>query len=544
MRRRTFIALGVGAGAVLAARPLPRSAPGHRAAPDLVLRGGVVVDGTGRPRFRADVAITGDRITAIADDIPSGGAREIDCRGHVVSPGFVDIHSHADGSLFADPLMESTVRQGVTSVVIGADGNSRAPGGSGSNASVRALLGAIDELRPGANVGTLIGLGTARGFVVGGGDRRATPAQLARMTALVEAALAEGALGASSGLEYTPGAFASPEELVALCAPLGPRALAYHTHMRNEDDRVLEALDEAIAVARDARCGLQVSHLKTMGPRNWGRLDEVFARLEAARADGLDVAFDRYPYLAYQTGLTSLFPVWSRAAGIDGLLARAGASATAARVRAETLAKVELIGGWDNIQVTTVAVPQDKAVEGARLGAEAARRGADPYRFALDLLRRSSGNVGMVGFAMSEDNLDRLLAHDLGMVASDGGALAQSGPARRGVPHPRGGGSFARVLGTYVRERGALTLEQAVRKMSAYPASRLRLADRGWLVEGAHADLAVFDPATVADRATFTDPFQYAVGIKATIVNGVVAFLDGERGPRAGRALRPAGWSS
>lgn len=536
MRRRTFLALGIGAS--LAARPAPWAPSRRHHAPALVLRGGLIVDGTGRTGYHADLAVTGDRITAIATGIAERGERDIDCTGLVVAPGFVDIHSHADGSLFADPLMESTIRQGVTTVVIGSDGNSRAPGGSGANASVRAMLDAIDQLRPAANVGTLVGLGTVRGLVVGGGDRRATPLQVARMTATVQRAIDDGALGASSGLEYTPGAFATTHELMQLCTPLVARGLAYHTHMRNEDDRLLEAIDEAIAVARGAGCALQVSHLKTMGPRNWGRLDDAFARLEAARAEGLDVAFDRYPYLAYQTGLQSLFPVWSRAAGIDGLIARAEAPETAARVREETLAKVDLIGGWDNVQVTTVGVAQDRAVEGTRLGEEAARREADPYHFALDLLRRSRGNVGMVGFAMSEENLERVLGHELGMVASDGGALALSGPARRGVPHPRGAGSFARVLGTYVRERGTLTLEQAVRKMSAMPASRVGLRDRGTIAEGACADLVVFNPATIADRATFTDPFQYAVGVKATVVNGVVAFLDGERGPRAGRAMR------
>jgi N-acyl-D-amino-acid deacylase len=222
------------------------------------------------------------------------------------------------------------------------------------------------------------------------------------------------------------------------------------------------------------------------------------------------------------------------------MVAIARAPETAKRLRDEVHAKVDLIGGWDNVQVTTVATAEDKPAEGQRLGAEAARRGTEPYEYALGLLRRSRGNVGIVGFAMSEENLERILRHQHGMVASDGGALALSGPARRGVPHPRGAGTFARVLGRYVRERGVLTLEQAVRKLSALPASRMRFGDRGALVEGSIADVVVFDAATVADRASFEDPFQYAVGIKATVVNGGVAFLDGERGPRTGRAVRPS----
>lgn len=531
MKRRAFITQATTASAALIGAPHVLRA--HRADADLILRGGVVIDGTGRPRFRADLAITGDRVTRIAARIPELAKRELDVRDHVVSPGFVDLHSHGDGSLFDDPMMESIVRQGVTSIVVGADGSSRAP--------TRDVLARIDRLPPGANVGTMVGLGTVRGAVVGEDDRPATPAELARMTVLVESALADGALGASSGLEYTPGAFASLDELIALCRPLAARGLGYHTHMRNEDDQLLEAVAESIAVARGAGCALQISHLKTQGPRNWGKLEEVFARVDAARGSGLDAAFDRYPYLAYQTGLTNLFPVWSRDGGTERFLARLSEAATAERIRTEALGRVELIGGWVNVQITSVSAAEDKPAEGKRLSAWASERGEEPYALAVAMLKRNRGSVGMIGFAMSEANLERILQHPWGMVASDGGSLATSGPARRGVPHPRGAGSFARVLGRYVRERGTLTLEQAIRKLSALPASRLRLDGRGSLVEGAFADVAVFDPATVRDLADFSDPFQYAVGIKATVVNGGLTFLDGERAERTGRALRGRG---
>ncbi len=489
------------------------------------------MDGTGRPRFDADVAITGDRVTRIAQRLTERGAREIDCRGLVVAPGFVDVHTHADGSLFDDPLMESVVRQGVTTVVIGADGSSRGP-------RIRDVLARVAALPPGANVATLVGLGTLRGEVVGDDDRPATPNELAEMVRRVDEAVNDGARGTSSGLEYTPGAFASRAELTALCRPLSAVGLAYHTHMRNEDDQLLEAVDEAIAVATGARCGLQISHLKTQGPRNWGKLDTVFGRVAAAREAGVDVAFDRYPYLAYQTGLTNLFPVWSRDGGTARFLERLGDPTLAARIRADALGKVDLIGGWGNVQITSVSAAEDKLAEGKRLDAWAQGRGVDPYAMAVAMLQRNRGNVGMIGFAMSEANLERILQHEWGMVASDGSALATSGPARRGVPHPRGAGSFARVLGRYVRERRALTLEQAVRKLSALPASRVRLAQRGTLAEGNFADVVVFDPATVSDRADFADPFQYALGIKATVVNGGVSFLDGERFARTGRALK------
>jgi N-acyl-D-amino-acid deacylase len=377
--------------------------------------------------------------------------------------------------------------------------------------------------------------------VVGDRDRPATPDELARMVGMVESALAQGACGASSGLEYTPGAFAPREELIALSRPLAARRLPYATHMRNEDDRLLDAIDEAIAVAEGAGCPLQISHLKTQGPRNWDKLDAVFARIAAARRRGLDVAFDRYPYVAYQTGLTNLFPVWSRDGGIQGFLGRLEDSSTAPKIRSETLAKIELLGGWDNVMVTSVRDSSDKAAEGKRLGAYSQAVGTDPYELAAALIRRSRGGVGMVGFAMSEDNLARILAHPLGMVCSDGGSYAVDGPTRRGSPHPRGLGTFPRVLGRYVRERRALSLAAAVHKMSAQPASRVRLADRGRLQRGCAADVVLFDPATVADQATFEQPFQYPLGIPVVIVNGVVALRQGERGVRGtGRALRPS----
>jgi N-acyl-D-amino-acid deacylase len=553
MRRREFLATASAALASLGCGGRV-GFPG-RARWDLVLRNGTIVDGSGRSPYEGDVAIVDGRIVAVERSLAGTGREEIDARGLVVAPGFIDIHSHADGTLFDDPRAESVIRQGITTVIVGQDGGSRGPSRDDASAreqlrrSLRArgafvslgdFLAAVDALPSAVNVASMVGLGTVRGIVVGDDGRPATPAEIARMRSLVSAAIAHGACGASSGLEYVPGAFASREELAALCAPLAAARLPYATHMRNEDDRLLESLDEAVEVARAAACPLQVSHLKTQGPRNWPKIDAALERLEKARAAGMDVAFDRYPYVAYQTGLTNLFPAWSRDGGTQRFLARVRDTSTAPRVRDETLAKVELIGGWNNVQITSVTSEADRGAEGQRLGTWAQAQGADPYEAAIGLLERSGGDVGMVGFAMSEENIERFLAHPLGMVCSDGGAFATEGPARRGHPHPRSLGSFPRVLGRYVRERRALTLEDAVRKMSAFPASRVRLADRGMLRTGFAADVVVFDPATVADRATFAEPFHYADGIRVVIVNGVTALRDGERAERrAGRALRP-----
>jgi N-acyl-D-amino-acid deacylase len=445
-----------------------------------------------------------------------------------------------------DPRMESVVRQGITTIVVGQDGSSRVAGRASPDAgqsgdTFAALFDSIDALKPAVNVASMIGLGTVRGRVVGNADRPATRDEIRAMTAMVASALAEGACGASSGLEYTPGAFASTAELIDVCRPLAARALPYSTHMRNEDDRLLDSIDESIAVARGAGCPLQIAHLKTQGPRNWSRLDAVFARVDEAMRSGTDVAFDRYPYIAYATGLTNLFPVWSRDGGTAAFLARLDAPDTAARIREETLAKVDLIGGWENVHISSVRAAEDRAAEGKRLGAYAQSIGQDPYELTMAMLRRNNGSIGMVGFAMSEDNVDRILAHPRGMVASDGGSFAIEGPTRRGSPHPRGLGTFPRVLGRYVRERKALSLEEAIHKMTALPASRIRLQDRGRLATGLAADVVVFDPAHVEDRATFEQPFQYPVGIAAVVVNGHIALRHGERRDRpSGRSIRNA----
>ena len=599
LSRRSFV---VSASASLVALTgAPRLILPWRRSYALVIRGGTVFDGLGGPGIEADVAIDGGRIVAIGRSLADAGAVEIDARGMAVAPGFIDIHSHGDGTLWDDPRAESVVRQGVTTIVVGQDGSSRAPlGGARAQAaadgdrhifeSFTALWQALKTVQPAVNVASMVGLGSVRGIVVGNEDRPATPDEIAQMTQLVEQALAEGACGASSGLEYTPGAFATRDELIALCRPLAARRLPYATHMRNEDDQLIEAVDEAIAVATGAGCPLQISHLKTQGPRNWGKLDEVFAHIAKARGTEtvaaakdtarkapapatrgrtsgrgasptrgrarptapasapaappvprLDVAFDRYPYIAYQTGLSNLFPVWSRAGSTQEFLKRLDDPRTAERIRRETVAKVNLIGGWDNVQISGITNYADAAAEGKRLGALATQQRFEPYALAVALLQRGKGSVGMVGFAMSEENLERILAHPQGMVCSDGGAFALEGPAKRGHPHPRALGSFPRVLGKYVRERKALTLSQAINKMTALPASRIGITDRGRLATGMAADVVVFDAATVEDRATFEKPFQYPAGIKAVIVNGVVALRDEQRSTeRSGQMLSPA----
>jgi N-acyl-D-amino-acid deacylase len=524
---------------------------------DIIIRNGTVFDGTLGNPIEADLAISGGRIAAVGRQLGSDARVVIDAGGLAVAPGFIDIHSHADGSMFDDPMVESVVREGITTVIVGQDGSSRAPRPIASHAAdssgddgddrgdyrtIGDVLSAIDDLPSAVNVASMVGLGTVRHAVIGDDDRPATPDELARMTALVEASLASGACGASSGLEYTPGMFAPRDELIALCKPLAKLGLPYATHMRNEDDRVLQSIDESIAVARGAGCPLEISHLKTQGKRNWGKIDDAFKKIADARKAGLDVTFDRYPYIAYQTGLSNLFPKWSKDGGTSAFIARLSNADLRPRMRKDVLAKVDLIGGWDNVLISGVSNEDDKSAEGQRLGAYAKSLGRDPYDVAEGLLTRSRGGVGMVGFAMSEKNVARFLAHPLCMVCSDGGAYAIEGPARDGHPHPRALGTFPRVLGKYVREDKVLTLQQAIHKMTGAPAARLKLADRGHLKADFAADVVVFDPDKVIDRATYADPFQYPDGINVVIVNGQIALRHGERTDadrRSGKSLRP-----
>ncbi|HEX5437027.1 MAG TPA: D-aminoacylase [Gemmatimonadaceae bacterium] len=515
---------------------------------DILIRNGHVFDGLGHDATQADVAIAGGRIAAIAPRLADDTASDvIDARGLAVAPGFIDIHSHADGTMFEDPRVESVIREGVTTVIVGQDGSSRAPARAdrvsrkrGIAASMREMFRDIDALPSSVNVASMVGLGTVREVVIGDDDRPATPEELRTMIALVEAALDDGACGASTGLEYVPGEFAPVSELIALSSPLAARGLPYATHMRNEDDRLLKAIDEAITVASGANCPLEISHIKTEGKRNWGKIDDVFARITHARDQGLDVTFDRYPYTAYQTGLSNLFPDWSENGGSAAFVKRLGDPSLEQKLRTAVMDKITMLGGWDSVLISSVSNGADHAAEGQRLGTYAKSLGKDPYDVAVGLLTRSHDNVGMVGFAMSEDNIARFLQSPLCTVCSDGSAVALSGPAHSGHPHPRSLGTFPRVLGRYVREKHVLTLPQAIHKMTGATAARVKLADRGRLAPGLAADVVVFDPATVIDRATYVKPFQYPEGITAVIVNGAVAVREGQRGShRTGHTLRP-----
>ncbi len=567
MRRRTFLRTGgaLGAAGALGAtdalgamEALGGTLRTGGNPPDLILRRATVFDGTGAAGFEADVAITADRITAIGR-IAEAGAEEIDLAGMALAPGFIDIHSHADLSLLVNPEAESRVRQGVTLEVVGQDGSSVGPWSEGGFQSTReryrerygvdidfrdvgGFLDRLDRTPPTVNVASMVGHGTVRGLVVGSEDRPATEAEVSRMRSLVESALGQGAVGFSSGLEYTPGSFADTSELVELAGALKGTGYPYASHMRNEDDRLLAAIEETIHVGRMAEVPVQVSHLKAQGHRNFWKAEAALRAIEEARAVGVDVHFDRYPYVAYSTGLSSLFPTWARAGGTAAFLGRLRDPAELPAIERFSRAKVALLGSWDAVQVTSTRTEANAYARGRRLGELAEERSEEPFAMAVRLITEESNSVGMIGFGMSEENTAKILAHPLGMVCSDGGNYAPYGPLSGSSPHPRAYGTFPRLMGHYVREIGALSLETAVQKVTSMPATKLGLEGRGVIRTGAFADLVAFDPTTVADGATFDAPHRYPIGIPLVVVNGRVTIRDGEQtGARAGRAVRGGG---
>ncbi|HUP01465.1 MAG TPA: amidohydrolase family protein [Gemmatimonadota bacterium] len=559
--RRRFLQIGglATAGAALGRWPdLPLSI---RPPLDLLLRGGTVVDGTGAAPFRADIGVRHGRIVAVGLLPDAQATLALDVAGHAVAPGFIDIHGHTDLGILVDNRADSKVRQGVTTEVVGQDGSSILPVSDRMRAERRAdfeerygvaiefagwdeWFGLIAERGHLTNWVTLVGSGTVREAVLGADDREPTAEELARMIALVEAALEAGAAGVSSGLEYTPNAYATAREIALLARPAADRDLPYATHMRNEADRVEEALAEALAVAGAAAAPLLVSHLKAQGPRNWHKAERLLAAIEGAHSDaahaGRTVHFDRYPYTAYSTGLASLFPAWAKDGGTEAFLARLADPTEESRLRVAVDEKIAMMGSWDAIQIASVAgdAPEDAA--GRRLGEYAAEKETDPYALTVRLLGESSDRVSIVGHGMSEDNTKMFVSHPLGAICSDASARRSEGPLSEGTPHPRAYGAFPRVLGRYVREERALSLAEAVRKMTGLPAEILRLQDRGQVAVGKAADLVVFDPGTVADRATYEAPHQYPAGIPHVVVNGALAVRDGQpTGALSGRVPRP-----
>jgi dihydroorotase/N-acyl-D-amino-acid deacylase len=522
MKRIFVAALLLCAAATLWAQPQPY---------DVIIRNARIVDGTGAPWYRGDIGIRGDAIVAVAHAIEGQAARAIDARGQVVAPGFIDIHTHARRGIFEVPTADNYIRQGVTTVIEGPDGSSPVPLGP--------FLAKLDALEKSINIGSFIGQGSVRSEVIGNVDRKATSDEIAKMQALVEQGMLDGAFGLSTGLFYVPGSFTPTEEVIELAKTAARFGGMHKSHQREESIRLLDSVRETIAIGERGGLPTQITHQKVIGKAYWGRSADTLRLIDEARARGVDVTSDQYPYTASSTSVASaLLPAWALEGGRQAQQARLKDPATRAKVRADTIVAIrDARGGGDPKNVQFASCGFDASLAGKTLADLTKQRGLEPtIENAADttLWLVEQGGCQGIFHAMSDDDVERILKHPTTMVASDG-AVVVFGQAN---PHPRSYGTFARVLGLYVRERKTLTLEEAVRKMSSFPAARLRITDRGLLRPGMKADIVIFDPATVRDNATFEKPHSYAEGFSHVMVNGEVVFEnDAMTQARPGRVL-------
>jgi N-acyl-D-amino-acid deacylase len=498
---------------------------------DLLLRGGRVVDGTGSPWYRADVAISGDTIARIAPSIADPAERVIELNGLVVAPGFIDIHTHARRGIFEVPTADNYVRQGVTTLIEGPDGGSEVPLGP--------FLAKVAATRITPNFASFIGQGAIRSRVIGDVDRASTPEEMDKMRALVRQGMEEGAFGLSSGLFYVPGTFTPTSEVVELAKVAGRMGGIHISHMRDEASKVLDSVRETITIGEQGGLPTQVTHHKVVGKKYWGRSVDTLKLIDDARARGVDATIDQYPYTASATSISAaLLPAWAQEGGREAVLTRLKDPGVRAKIKAETLAIIrDERGGGDAKNVVVSSCQFDPSLAGKNLAQITAGRGLavtleNAAETAVWIVE--SGGAQGIFHAISEEDLQRILQHPATMIASDG-EIPVFG---RNHPHPRSYGTFARVLGVYARDKKLIPLETAVHKMSALPAQRLGLVDRGVLRPGLKADVAIFDPAKVRDTATFEKPHAYAEGVTYVIINGEVAFESGAMtAARSGRVL-------
>ncbi|WP_020574752.1 N-acyl-D-amino-acid deacylase family protein [Actinopolymorpha alba] len=520
----------------------------------LVLAGGTVLDGTGAPGVVADVAIDSGRIAALGRFGRQAARRYVDVSGAVVSPGFIDLHSHADYTVFGAPEAVTQVAQGVTTLVTGNCGFSPFPVVPEHAAELRAHAGFLDEDLPwdwstageyaaaverlplGVNLAPQVGHGAVRIAAMGVDDRAPTPAELDRMRALVAGALADGVTGLSSGLIYAPASYARPAELTALAALVAGAGRVYSTHIRDEGARLDEAIEEALEVGRRTGVRVQISHLKAVAPPNWGRVRQAMDTIAQARDAGVDAHADQYPYTASSTTLTSRLPDWAMDGGVGALLRRLEDAGDRGRIVADLDARLGRTFLPERIVLSGTPAGPYHGFVGEDVAAIAQAVGLAPSEVTVDILRRQGGLASIISHGMAEDDVRAVLADPTVAVASDGWILRCPGA---GTPHPRSFGTFVRVLGHYVRDVGVLDLPTAVAKMTSLPAARLGWSDRGVIRQGTVADLAVFDPDTVADLSTYDEPWQLARGVQHTLIGGEFGWESGApTGAPAGRVIR------
>jgi N-acyl-D-amino-acid deacylase len=532
--------------------------------PVTVIRGGTVYDGTGSPGRVADVVIRGDRIERIGDASSVKADTVVDARGLAVAPGFINMLSWSTESLLVDGKSQGEIRQGVTTQIMG-EGWSMGPLTDVMKKRMKddqgdlkfevvwttlaEYLGHLEKKGVAQNVASFVGAATVREHVIGLDDRPPTPAELDAMRALVEMEMQAGALGVGTSLIYAPGFYAKTEELIELCKVAAKYRGRYISHLRSEGDRFLEAIDELVRISREAGLPAEIYHLKAAGESNWAKIDQAIAKIEAARKEGLAITADMYTYTAGATGFDACVPRWSLEGGQPGFRDRLKDPATRARILQESSTPGT---GFENLCLATgspdrillVGFKTDalKPLTGRTLADVARERGKPPYDVMLDLMNEDQTRIEVVFFLMSEDNVRKQVRLPWVTFGSDASSMAPVDPFTLSSAHPRAYGNFARLLGRYVREEKLVPLAEAVRRLSGLPAQNLGLADRGTLAGGRFADVVVFDPDTIADRATFEKPHQYAVGVKHVFVNGVAVLKDGEHtGALPGRALKGPG---
>lgn len=503
---------------------------------DLIIQGGRLIDGSGNPWYEADVGIRGERIVSIGDLAGANTDRTIDASGLIVAPGFIDPHTHAIRGIFDVPNAESALLQGVTTLTEGNDGSSPYP--------IDEHYRAIAEKKISPNWAVFVGQGTIRQLVIGSDDRRASPSELQRMKDMVADAMQQGALGISTGLFYVPGSFTPTEEVIELSKVAAQYKGIYISHLREEAAQLLDSVEETIQIGEQANIPVQITHHKVIGVENWGSSIDSLRMVDEARARGIDVTIDQYPYTASQTGITALIPQWAQEGGEESMIARIDNPETRPAIKVAIVDKILYDrGGGDPKNVFISRNPLDRSTEGKNLAQLTAEKGMSPTaenaaEVVMELVK--AGGATAVYHAIGAEDVDRIMQHPATAIGSDG-PVSVFGV---GAPHPRQYGTFARVLGHYVRERGVITLEEAVRKMSSLSAQRLGIKNRGLLVEGYFADIAVFDADEIKDRATFEDPHQYAIGMKYVLVNGELVVEDGQHtGRRPGKVLYGPGYS-
>ena len=532
---------------------------------DVIIRGGTIYDGTGAPGAPGDIAIEDDRIAAIGDLDGATAATIVDAEGQAVAPGFINMLSWAVEDLIEDGRSLGDIHQGVTLEVFG-EGVSYGPWSDAMKAQAKErqsdiyydiewttlgeYLEFLEKKGVSPNVASFVGATTLRASVIGYDNRQATPDELAKMQDMVRDAMKEGAMGVGSSLIYAPANFANTEELTALMSAAGEFGGMYISHIRSEDEELLEAVDELIEIARATNSPAEIYHLKASGRANWGKLDDVIAKVEAAQEEGLRITADMYAYPASSTGLDAAMPLWVQEGGYEKWAERLKDPKVRARVADEILNPTDKFvsgitnaGGPEGVLLVGFRNPELRKYIGKTLAEVSEERGTPYPETAMDLVVEDGSRVQVVYFSMSEDNIRKKIALPWVSFGSDGGSMAPEGVFLEQSTHPRAYGNFARIFAKYVRDEGVLTVEEAVRKLTSLPAGNLGIEDRGRLAPGYYADIVVFDPETIQDKATFAEPHQLAVGVKDVFVNGVWTVKDGEHtGATAGRVVRGPGW--